>query len=256
MRVLLAPGRVAERLERSPGRVGVGSGVDRLERGSERFAVGVVHEPHRRPDQVHHAGSDGGFRPGRFDRLGEPGEPVAAHDQDVFDPAVGQVRAHPGPERRSLGGLDPDPEDVFDAVDVDPDRDVGGLVQHVRAVADLDHQRVEIDHRVERLEGTLLPDQDLVGDVVGDLADRFPRQFGPDGGHQVMLDVADRHPARIQADDHVVEATEASGPFRDQPRGERPVPIPRDREVDLADLGLDRFRGVTVPGVHVLGGVG
>jgi hypothetical protein len=82
---------------------------------------------------------------------------------------------------------------------------------------------------------------------------RLPRQFGADRGHQVMLDIADRHPARIQADDHVVEAAQAPGPFRDQPRGERPVPIPRHGEIDLPDLGLDRFRGVTIPGVHVLG---
>ena len=31
----------------------------------------------------------------------------------------------------------------------------------------------------------------------------------PDRGHQMVLDVADRHPTRIQAGDHLVEATEA-----------------------------------------------
>jgi hypothetical protein len=48
--------------------------------------------------------------------------------------------------------LDPDAEDVLDPVHVDPDGDVRGPVGHVRAVADLDHDRVQVEHRVERLQ--------------------------------------------------------------------------------------------------------
>jgi hypothetical protein len=50
---------------------------------------------------------------------------------------------------------------------------IPSLVAHVRAVADLDHQGVEIDHRVERLQRAPLPGQDLLEDLVGDLADRL-----------------------------------------------------------------------------------
>ena len=92
-----------ERVELGPGGLGVGGGVDRLERRGDRLAVAVAHEPHRGPDQVHHAGLHGRLGPGRLDRLGEPGQAVAAHDQHVADPAVGQVGADPGPELRALG---------------------------------------------------------------------------------------------------------------------------------------------------------
>jgi hypothetical protein len=59
-----------------------------------------------------------------------------------------------------------------------PDGDVRGLVAHVRAVADLDHQGVEVDDRVERLQGPGLPGHHLLGDGLGDLADRLVGQLG------------------------------------------------------------------------------
>ena len=48
-----------------------------LESGRDLPAVPVGDEPHRGPDQVDHAGGDRGLGPGRLDRLGKAGEPVA-----------------------------------------------------------------------------------------------------------------------------------------------------------------------------------
>lgn len=119
-------------------------------------------------------------------------------------PRLASLGAHAGPELRALGGLDPDAQDVLDAVHVDADGDVRGPVGHVRAVADLHHQRVEVDDRVERLQRAGLPGGDLLEHGVGDLADRLVRQVGAQRRDQVVLDVADRHPAGVQADDHVL----------------------------------------------------
>src|SRR5690242_15761569 len=57
----------------------------------------------------------------------------------------------------------------------------------------------------------------------------------------MMLDVADRHPTRVEADDHLVETAEPTSALRDQPRRETPVPIARRRKLDLTDLGRDRL---------------
>ena len=65
------------------------------------------HEPCGGPDQVDHAGLDGGLRPGGFDGLGQAGQPVTAHDQHVTHAAVGQLGTDPGPELGSFMGLDP-----------------------------------------------------------------------------------------------------------------------------------------------------
>jgi hypothetical protein len=55
------------------------------------------------------------------------------------------------------------------------------------------------------------------------------------------------HPARIQADDHVREATEPAFALGHQHRRERARPIPRDVQLDRTDLGLHRLRRRAVP---------
>jgi len=63
----------------------------------------------------------------------------------------------------------------------------------------------------------------------------------PSVRRQVVGDVAHGHPARVQRDDHVVEAAGPADPFRDQPWLERPGPVPRHRQRDVADLGGHRL---------------
>ena len=46
---------------------------------------------------------------------------------------------------------------VFNTVHAHAYGDVGSLVDHMRAVTDLDHQRVQVDNRVERFQGPMLP---------------------------------------------------------------------------------------------------
>ena len=151
----------------------VGGGVDRLERLGDLLAVGVGHEPHRGPDQVDDAGLDHRVRPGRLDRLWQALEAVAADDQHVPHAPVGQVRADVGPKRRALGVLDPDPQHVLDPLEVHADGDIGGTVDDLAVLPDLDPDRVEVDHRIELLQRPRLPSQHLLADRVGDIADRL-----------------------------------------------------------------------------------
>lgn len=81
------------------------------------------------------------------------------------------------------------PVHVFDAVEVDTDRDVGMTVHDPVLVTDLDHQRVEVDHRVERLQRPVLPRGDLVGHRFGHIRDGLMRQVGPQRRRQVVLDL-------------------------------------------------------------------
>ena len=91
------------------------------------------------------------------------------------------------------------------------------------AIADLDHDRVEVDHRVEGVEFSVLPLDHLVGDFLGDLADRLVRQLGPERGDQMMLDIADGHPAGVKRDDHRVQAIQAPLALADQHRVNVPL---------------------------------
>ena len=119
------------------------------------------------------------------------------------------------------------------------------------SVADLDHDRVEVDDRVEGIQRATLPRQHLLGDLVGDLRDRLPADLGADRGHQVMLDIALRHPAGIQGDDHPIQTTQTPRPFRHQRRGEGAVPIPRDLQLNIAHLGGDLLRERAVTRIRV-----
>ena len=188
-----------------------------------------------------HAGLDHGVGPGRLDRLGQARQPVAAHDQHVSDAAVGEFGAHASPEGGALVGLHPDPQDVLDALHVDSDGDVGRLVGHPPAVADLDTDRVEVDHRVELLQRATLPLQDGVGDGVGDVADRPRDQLCPQGGVQVVADLAHRHPAGVQADDHAVQPVHAPLALAHQAGRERAGAVAGDLDLERAHLGVHRL---------------
>ena len=117
---------------------------------------------------MHHAGLHDRLRPRRGDRVGQPGQSVAAHDQHVTDPAIAQLGQHPGPEPGPLGGLDPHPEYPFAALEVDPDRQVAGLDPDRAAVADPQPDRVDVDDRVDayvsRSSGRLR--QDLTSSLI------------------------------------------------------------------------------------------
>ena len=192
---------------------------------------------------MHHAGLHGGLRPGRLDRLGEPGEPVAADDQHVPDAAVGELGADPGPELRALGGLDPDPQDVLDAVHVDADGDVRGLVR-----ARARRRGPSPPARRGRSPGRTPPAagdcQALTSSRTSSviLRDRLVGQLGAERGGQVVLDVADRHPAGVQADDHLVQAARAPRALRAPAAGRTCRRGPAAWPGDVADLGAHRLR--------------
>ena len=112
--------------------------------------------------------------PGAPDRLRETLEPVAAHHEHVGHTPVAELGQHGGPLLGALPtrGPQPQPEDVAFALQVDADGHVDGPVGDLGA-PDLDHDRVDQDHRVERVEGPVLPGHHVGHDVVGDLRDRL-----------------------------------------------------------------------------------
>ena len=56
--------------------------------------------------------------------------------------------------------------------------------------------------------------------------------------------------AGVEGDDHLVQPADSAQPLRHQPRGETAVAVPRDRQLDVADLGRHRLRGSAVARVR------
>ena len=74
--------------------------------------------------------------PDRGDRLGQPAQSIAAHDQNVSHAAVAQLSHHLGPKSGAFGLLDPHAQHSFAALHVDPDDQMTGLDPDRAAVTD------------------------------------------------------------------------------------------------------------------------
>jgi hypothetical protein len=126
--------------------------VDRAQVVRDLPAVLVGHEPERLADQMHDPGLHPGVWEDGLDRLGEALQPVDATDQDVLDAALFQLGQHLQPELGALGALEPEPEHISLAVEVDADHDVAGEVADGAAVSDLHDQGIEEQDRIDVLE--------------------------------------------------------------------------------------------------------
>jgi hypothetical protein len=85
------------------------------------------------------------MQPGRLDRFGKAGEPVAADDQHILDAAVGQLNAHPGAYLAPSLVCTQIPKTCLMPSTSTPTAMWAASIAHVIAVFDLDHQSVEID---------------------------------------------------------------------------------------------------------------
>jgi hypothetical protein len=191
---------------------------------------------------------DGG-RIDRLDRLREALQPVDAAEQDVVDAALPELVEDLHPELRALGLLEPHPEYVALPLDRDAEREVTGASLHRAALANLEDERVEEDHRVDVIERTLLPLAHVLHHRVGDPADQVTADLDAVDLGQVRLDVTRRQATRVESKDLVVEALEAPLTLPDDLRLKRPFPITRGTHVDGPVLGRQRLRGRAVTGV-------
>ena len=103
--------------------------------------------------------------------------------------------------------------------------DIDGPVHHHMIGTDFDHDRIQIEDRIHRIQRPLLPGTEFGHNGVGDLGDQLSRDLYPVDLLQVGPGVTGRHPPRHQRDDQLVEPPKTALMFRDQLRFERGVAI-------------------------------
>src|SRR5215211_1817707 len=113
------------------------------------------------------------------------------------------------PELRALGLLPPDAEHLAVAFDGDADRQIAGAGADRAVLAHLDHQRVEVNDRVDGLQRPRAPHRDVLKDGVGDPADRVAADLGAAEIGQVSGDVAYRHASGVKTEDPVIQTDQA-----------------------------------------------
>lgn len=90
---------------------------------------------------------------------------------------------------------------------------VRGLVDHSATVADFNAQRIQENDGVEFVSLAVVPDHDLVADGISDRGDCFMRDIYPQCSSPMVLDIPNRHPAGIQADNHVINVGQSPRAF-------------------------------------------
>ena len=173
------------------------------------------------------------------------GKPLSPSTQQIrmsLTPRCLSSDEHLHPELRALGLLEPQAEHVAVALEGDPEREVARAALHAPAVADLEHQRVEEDHRIDILKRPGGPRACVVHDRVGDLRDQLPADLHAVNLFQVRLDIPHREPAAVQRQDLVVEPLKAALALANDLRCEAAVAIPRRLDRHLPVLGHQRLR--------------
>ncbi len=107
-------------------------------------------------DQVDNALLHRGQRPHGVDRIRQTFQAVADGDADVGDAAVLHLRQHAEPELGAFTAVASllDAQDVPLTVDGDADDHIHRLVPDL-TIADLHHDRVDEDHRIDPVHGRL-----------------------------------------------------------------------------------------------------
>ena len=187
----LAP-LLVEGLELGLGLVGVLGGVDRLQVAGDLLALAAGHVLQAVADQVHDACLHRGLGEDRLDRLGEPGQPVDAADQNVPYAAGLQIGEDLHPELGALRLLEPHAEHVALTVERDAEREVQRAALDRAALADLQHHAIEEHDRVDVLQRPLAPVAHVVHDRVGDAADQIEADLHAVDLLQVRADVTHR----------------------------------------------------------------
>ena len=137
------------------------------------------------------------------------------------------------------------------ALAVDPDGQVDRPVRD-DPVADLDHQGVDEDHRVDRVQRPGLPFGQPVQYPVGDRADRVPGDLRAVDLGQVGLDLAGGQALGDQRDDQVIDPAQPPLPLGHDRRREAGIPVPRHRDLHRPHVGDHRLGPVPVAGVPAI----
>ena len=148
---------------------------------------------------MHDTGLHGRVGPCRSDRFRQAPQPVTAHDQRIREAAVSQLGEHRRPLLGALAacGAQPQAQHVSLTSQVDADGDVHGPVGDLGA-ADLDHDRVDQQHRIHRVQRPVLPHRHASDDLVSDLRDRLAAHLGVIDLRKVRLDLSGGESLRIQ----------------------------------------------------------
>ena len=94
--------------------------------------------------------------------IGESLQTIDAGDQDILDAAVLQLGQHAEPELRSFGFGKPQAQKLLVTCQIDAQSEINGLVDDTLVLADFQHDTVQVDDGIKRIQWARLPVDNLV----------------------------------------------------------------------------------------------
>ena len=122
-----------------------------------------------------------------------------------------------------------------------PRREIDGFAADRRFVANLHAQRVEEHDGIHPLERSALPRGHFRDDPVGHRANEIGRDLHGVHLRQEALNLADRHPARVEREDLVVEARQPPLVFGNETRLKSALAVAWYLDRERPVVGQDRF---------------
>lgn len=154
------------------------------------------------------------MRPDRLNGVRQALQSVADHHAHVIHAAVLDLGEDVHPVLGALAAVaGPQPEDVPPAFGGDRECDVDGPVRN-RTITDFHVDCVDEDHRIDRVEGPVLPLGHAFQNLVGDRRDGLATHLSAIDLGQMGLDLARRQALRRERDDHLVHSRQALLPLR------------------------------------------
>jgi hypothetical protein len=107
-------------------------------------------------------------------------------------------------ELRALGFLKPHAQHVSRTIHSHAEREIARPTLDAAAIADLEHQRIKEDDRIDVLQRSLLPRPGIIHDRVSDPTDQIPADLDTVDLGDVRLDIPRRQTPGVQSEDLVV----------------------------------------------------
>ena len=144
------------------------------------------------------------LREGRVDGIGDALEPVHAADQNIIHTAILKLSEDAQPELGAFVLGEPHAQQLLVAFKIDAQGQVDRFVDHLLVLADFDHDAIQVDDGVNRIQRTRLPFHDPLHHSFCDFGDQGGRDVGVVHLLESGDDLPGGHTLGVEAQDLVV----------------------------------------------------
>lgn len=174
------------------------------------------------------------LRKDHFNGIGKAFKAIDTGDKNIFQAACLELRQNAEPELCSFGFGQPQPEDLFCTIKVNAEGQIDCLVDDLLILPDFDNNAVEINNRINSIQGPVLLLYHAVNDRLSDFGNQRCRDIGTVHFFKCSNDIAGAHSFGVQRENLVIKMGETSLPFFNNLRLELSITVTRCFNLDLA----------------------